>query len=429
MGHLGSSLAINGGAPLHTGRWPRWPQHGPMAVRLLQQVLEGGRWAVSGQWTGEPPLDRIFAEQFSEYIGVKYCVPTDHGSSALFLALKALGVGAGDEVIVPGLTWVACASSVLRVGAVPILVDIESSTLCLSPVAVAAAITPRTAAIIVVHLYSAMAEMDELTSLSRKHGIAIIEDCAQSHGARWRGRAAGSLTEVGAFSMQQGKVLTCGEGGATVTSDARLYSLLEQLRNDGRRYTVGEPALGHMHLEEIGEVIGANYAMSEFQAAVLLDGLSRLGEQNQRRELNAEYLDSMLGVIGGLDIIRPHKQNDARAYYHYVVRYEPSEFAGKEVNAVCKALEAELGCWVHPTYKPLNAHQLYRPQADRTMTADLDTRRRLDPTQFDLPEATRQHQRSILFHHSALLGTLEDMDDIVAAFDKVRGLSHSIPDS
>ncbi len=423
-----STLAVNGAVPLRSKPWPRWPQYGPRANAVLQQVLEGGRWAVSGLWTGEPSFDQVFAKQFSDYLGVEYCVPTDHGSSALVIALKALGIGAGDEVIVPGLTWVACPAAVLRVGAVPILVDIEPDTLCLSPEAVDAAITARTAAIMVVHLYSAMAQMDVLTVISRNRGIPIIEDCAQAHGARWRGDAAGTLTEIGTFSMQQTKVLTCGEGGAAVTSDPDLYSRLEQHRNDGRRYSVTRPHLGHMHFEEIGEVAGANYAMSEFQAALLLDGLSRLDDQNRERRINAQYLDSRLGELGGLNPIQPYEQNSERSYYYYVVRYEPSEFAGKSVDSLCKALEAELAFFVHPTYKPLNNHQLYRPHLDIKFAKQYPLES-LDPAQFDLPEAVRQHERAILFHHSALLGTQEDMDDIVAALKKVKRLAHTITDS
>jgi L-glutamine:2-deoxy-scyllo-inosose/3-amino-2,3-dideoxy-scyllo-inosose aminotransferase len=183
-----------------------------------------------------------------------------------------------------------------------------------------------------------------------------------------------------------------------------------------------------MHLEEIGDVAGANYAMSEFQAALLLDGLSRLDDQNRERRVNAQYLDSRLVDLGGLIPIRPYKQNSERSYYYYVVRYEPSEFAGKSVDALCKALEVELTFFVHPAYKPLNNHLLYRPHLDKRV-ANHQSPERLDPAQFDLPEAVRQHERSILIHHSALLGTQEDMDDIVAAFKKVKRLAHTIPDS
>lgn len=287
---LSTSLALNGGKPVHQGEWPKWPRSGPKTLELLKQVLDSGRWAVSVTWTGEQPKDVVFAREFARFLGSKHCIPTDHCSSALILSMKALGVKPGDEVIVPGLTWVACASTVLRVKAIPILVDVEPDTQCISPAAVTAAISPKTAAILVVHLYSAMAQMDELTAIAERHGLVIIEDSAQVHGAVWRGRRAGSIGTVGTFSMQQGKVLTCGEGGAVVTSDSHLNRLMEQLRNDGRCYSSEVPEVGHMHLQETGEVIGANRAMSEFQAAVLLDGLERLDEENRLRAANADYL-------------------------------------------------------------------------------------------------------------------------------------------
>ena len=345
------------------------------------------------------------------------------------MSMKALGIGPGDEVIVPGLTWVACASSVLRVGAVPILVDIDPDTLCLSAREVEAALTSRTAAILVVHLYSAMANMDELLALSSRHAVPLIEDCAQAHGARWRGRRAGSLGKIGTFSMQQGKVLTCGEGGAAVTSDADVYSLLEQLRNDGRRLVKEIPRIGQMHLVEIGEVVGANFAMSEFQLAVLLDGLSRLEEQNRIRASRAESLSEQLSAISGVDLIRPHPQNDERSYYHYVVRYEPEAFANKSSEEICRALEAELGLWVHPLYKPLNDHPLYKPHMDKNLRSDHADRERINPSRFSLPEAKRQHQRSVLFHHSVLLGSPGDIDDIAIALRKVQQLAHTLSDS
>lgn len=423
------SLALNGGSSVRNGNWPKWPQYGPLALDLLKQVLDSGRWAVSGAWTGQRPLEQVFAEQFAEFLGVQYCVPTDHCSSALVMSMRSLGIGPGNEVIVPGLTWVACASTVLRVGAVPILVDIEPETLCLSPEAVEAAITPRTAAILVVHLYSAMANMDELLTISHKYGVPLIEDCAQAHGARWLGQRAGSLGKIGVFSMQQGKVLTCGEGGAAVTSDPQLFSLLEQLRNDGRRLAKGPLQIGHMHLNEIGEVVGANLAMSEFQLAALLDGFSRLEEQNVIRASRAMYLSQRLRAVPGLDFIRPHPQNDERAYYHYVVRYEPELFANRPVDVICRALEAELGFWVHPAYKPLNDNLLYRPHLDKSLIDRQVDRRTIDPTRFELPEATRQHERLVLFHHSILLGSLTDMDDIAAAFEKVQRLAHALPDT
>jgi len=393
---------------------------GSQATHWLQRVAESRRWAVSGTWTGEQPLDRVFAERFARYLGVAHCTPVDHGTSALAIALEALGIGAGDEVIVPGLTWVACASSVIRVNARPVLVDISPDTLCLDPEAVQAAITSRTAAILIVHLYSAMADVEALREIASRHGLLLIEDAAQAHGATWNGQRAGSFGDIGTFSMQQGKVLTCGEGGAAVTSDPRLASLLEQLRNDGRKYQDGEPELGRMQLREVGGVLGRNFDISEFQLAVLLDGLNRLDDENARRAANAETLTSMLVEIEGLEPVRPHPQNDCRTYYHYAIRYWPEAFAELPVAEVCRALEAELGCWVHPPYRPLNRHPLLGSRRNRAFGL-------VDLSCFELPEAIRQSERTILLHHPLLLGDSGDMEEIAQAFWKVRRHAGSVP--
>lgn len=421
------SLALFGGEPVWTGGWPSWPQVGPLAEPLMRSVLTGGRWAISGGWTGHETLDQGFSRSFAAYIGTRHCATVDHGSSALLAALMALGVGWGDEVIVPGLTWVACASAVLRVNAVPVLVDISSDTLCLSPDAVEAAITPNTRAIIVVHLYSAMADMEALEKIAVRHGIPLIEDCAQAHGAEWGGRRAGSLGAIGTFSMQQGKVLTCGEGGAIVTSNDHLAARIEQIRGDGRRYSLPPPPLGRPHLVEESGIQGMNLCLSEFQAAILLDGLDRLDEQTQRRACNAQRLDHALQDMGGYEIIRPHRLNTRRAYYHYAVRISPEAFLGCSVDRVCLALEHELGLWVHPPYSPLNDHPLYRP-AYYSPLASHEFSAQFDPRRFPLPEAHRQVARTILIHHAALLADDEAIGQCIKAFAKVRDHASRLSD-
>jgi dTDP-4-amino-4,6-dideoxygalactose transaminase len=413
-----TELAIHGGTPVFAGEWPAWPQLGGESSQV-QQVLAGTRWAVSGNWTGKSTLDELFAQQFAEFVGASWCVPTDHGSSALLAAFTALGVGPGDEVIVPGLTWVACASTVIRAGAIPILVDIDADTLCVDPAGIEAAITERTAAILVVHLYSAMADMDRIQAIAAKTGIPVVEDAAQAHGARWHDRSAGSLGDVGTFSMQQGKVLTSGEGGAAVTSDVGMYAKLEQLRGDGRRYApwpqrrVGYPDL----VEETGPQ-GWNMHLSEVQAAMLLDGLTRLPDQNAARAKAAAMLDEAFSGIPGAEVIRPYPANTHRTYYHYVIRLDRAEFASRSIDAICRAVSAELGFFVHPPYPPLNAHRLYRP-AEHPLTRT-SAPAVFDPRQFALPEADRQVARTATIHHPALLADASALDAVVEAFDKVR---------
>lgn len=425
---MSDQLALCGGIPVWRGEWPAWPQVGLRTSSRLEGVLVSGRWAVSGSWTGEPALDRELSYRFADFTGARWCVPVDHGSSALLAALIALDVRPGDEIIVPGLTWVACASAVARMGAIPILVDIDAETQCMDPQAVSNAITSSTVAILVVHLYSAMANMDAIQAIAKRYGLAIIEDAAQAYGAKWNGAVAGSLGDVGCFSTQQGKALTSGEGGLVVTSKEDLRDRIEMLRGDGRRYSSGPFIIGEPELEEQTTVQGWNMHLSEFQAALLLDGLERLEKQNKIRTAMASRLDETLPRESDLEPIRPYPSNDQRSYYHYVIRMSKDAFAGRSVTTVCRALTAELGTWIHPTYPPLNQHPLLDPRRLPTRRESAEKENdKYDLTRFDLPVAFREAQRSILFHHSMLLGDERHITAICDAFDKVRRCANQLP--
>jgi L-glutamine:2-deoxy-scyllo-inosose/3-amino-2,3-dideoxy-scyllo-inosose aminotransferase len=421
-------LAIAGGEPVWRGGWPAWPEITEETQERIRAVLHSGRWAVSGAYVGSQPVDVLLSQRFADFCGARWCVPVDHGSSALVAALVALGVRPGDEVVVPGLTWVACASAVARIGAVPVLADVDENTLCVHPGAVAAAITARTAAIMVVHLYSAMADMDAIGALAERHHLPVIEDSAQAYGATWRGRGAGSLGTVGTFSAQQGKTLTSGEGGLLVTSDPSVRAIAEMVRGDGRRYRADPPPYGQPDLEEVAAVQGWNMHMTELQAALLLDGLDRLPEQNRRRAHAAAVLDKHLTEHGDLVAIEPHPGNDLRAYYHYAIRLREGAFHGQRAETVCRALSAELGYWIHPPYRPLNGHPLFDPRRLGSIRAGTDLSR-WDPARFPLPVAERQARQTVLLHHPMLLGTEDQLQAIVEAVDKVRRHAHELSDA
>src|SRR5262249_20614829 len=246
-----SRLALFGGDPVHDASWPVWPAPTSSALRMLQEAATSGRWAVSGAFVGTEPFERRFLRAFAGYQGVPYAVPTTNGSAALTIAMEALGIGPGAEVIVPGLTWVACASAVAALGAVPVIVDVDPKTLSISARAAEAAITGRTRAMLVVHAYCSCADIDAFVALSARAGVPLIEDCSQAHGAEWDGRKLGTFGQLGVFSLQQTKVLTCGEGGVVTTSSAELHDRLQQLRADGRRYAAQQTA-GQLDLEEAG---------------------------------------------------------------------------------------------------------------------------------------------------------------------------------
>jgi dTDP-4-amino-4,6-dideoxygalactose transaminase len=232
------------------------------------------------------PQQRAFEREFAGFCQADQAVAVASGSAALFAALRAAGLGPGDEVIVPSHTFFASVEAVLRVGAVPVLVDVEPDTLTVDPAAIRAALSPRTRAILPVHLYGHPADMDPILALARAHGLCVIEDAAQAHGARYRGRRCGSLGDAGCFSFYFTKNLgALGEAGCVTTGDPELADRLRLLRDHGRRSKF-EHAL-----------LGDNLRMDEIQALVLRLQLERLEERNRRRrELAAHYVESLAGT-------------------------------------------------------------------------------------------------------------------------------------
>ncbi|MEU3714306.1 DegT/DnrJ/EryC1/StrS family aminotransferase [Streptomyces catenulae] len=412
------SLAVQGGSPVRTRPWPLWPQSAPGAVRALEGVLTSGRWSISGPYQGTESQERRFARAFAAYNGVEHCVPAASGTASLMLALEACGIGAGDEVIVPGLSWVASGSTVLGVNAVPVFCDVDPDTLCLDPVAVESALTERTKAIVVVHLYSAVADMDALRALAERHGLPLIEDCAQAHGAEYHGVKVGALATAGTFSMQHSKVLTSGEGGAVITRDAEFARRVEHLRADGRCLAGLPVDTGRMELVETGELMGSNRCVSEFQAALLVEQLGVLDEQNERRRRNAALLDELLADAG----YRPQSTSAGtgnRTYYTYAARLPEGELTDVGLAAVTDALTAELGFPIASCYAPITRNRLYDPRSRGRFALGVQHESRIDPKGFDLPVCEEAARRTVTVHHAALLGDEGDMRDIAAAFAKV----------
>jgi dTDP-4-amino-4,6-dideoxygalactose transaminase len=416
--HSPPRLAIQGGEPRVRDQWPRWPTADAETERAVIETLRSGRWAVTGMSTGRWPREREFAEAFAGYLGVRHAVPVSSGSSALVVALEALGVGYGDEVLVPGLVWVACASAVTRVGATPILVDVEPDTLCMDPAAARAAATSRTRAILAVHLYSSLVDLDAFDALRSELGLPLVEDCSQAHGASWRGRRAGTFGDVAVFSFQDTKLLTCGEGGAVVTSDADLYDAAQQLRADGRRWASATvPGLGD--LEEVGDWQGHNHCLGELQATVLLDRLRHLDAENARREAAVAALEHALEDVDGVEVLR---RRDARVdrptFFHLPLRIDRDELGGAALEDVRLALQAELGLFVEPLDAPLDANPLYNPLRSRRFSPE--HRARLDPTRFRLPVARAAFASCVTLPHHMLLAEPEAMAVVGEAVVKVK---------
>lgn len=400
--------------------WPAWPVASSATIKNTIDCLTSGRWAISGPRGETVGREQIFADEFAAFIGTRHCVPTTNGTSSLVVALEALGIGPGDEVIVPGVTWVASASTVLAVNALPVIVDIDPRTLCIDPAAIRAAIGPRTRAISIVHLYNSVCDLDAIIDLCRSYGLALIEDCAQAHGAAWRGRRVGGWGNIGTFSMQQTKLLTAGEGGAAVTNDDELYRRLYQLRSDGRS-RVPTPQPGEMELALVGEIQGTNFCMSEITAAVLSAQLLELPGQNEYRARNAERLTTLLAGIPGVHPIQALPQVSERTHYYYTFRIDRDAFNGADAAMVSAALRGLTGAPFQTIYPPLPQHPLLKPRTKARFVV-IDGLESLTKTR--LPEAERAYEEIVTLHHRALLAIPENMEVLAEALAYIQQHPH-----
>ena len=401
-------LAVHGGMPVRTRAFPGWPEHGDAERTNVLRVLDSGVWSEPGGG----PFVQAFEREFAALHEAAHGVAVMNGSVSLTLTLRAMGIGAGDEVIVPAYTFLATASSVLEVNALPIFVDIDPSTFCIDPDAVEAAVTPRTRAIVPVHLGGHPADMDRLGEIGRRHGLRIIEDAAHAHGAVWNGRPVGSWGDVGSFSMQASKNLTGGEGGIVVTNDTELADGITSFRNCGRER-------GGVWYEHVR--LGGNYRMTEFQAAVLVGQMTRFCEQRARRDANGRILNAGLAEIEGIRPQRRDPRTGVHGYHLYSFRYDASAFDGLSREDFLAALKAE-GIPCGPGYPvPLNRQPLFANRAFDLRATGYDPG--YMPTRFDtldLPVTEAVCSEGVFVPQSALLGGEDDMADVVAAVRKIR---------
>lgn len=395
-----SLLAVDGGEPVRTAPFPSWPVHDEREERLLLEVLRSGKW-------GELSGDKVttFAARFAAYQGAAYGICVPNGTMALQLGLKALGVGPDDEVITTPYTFVATASAALLLGARPVFADVRSDTCNLDPDRLAAAITPRTKAIVPVHIGGQPADMDGVMSVANAHGLRVLEDACQAWGAEWKGTRVGAIGDLGCFSFQAGKNINAGEGGIVVTNDPELAEICWSLHNVGR-VRGGE---WYQH-----ELLGWNFRMTEWQGAVLLAQLDRLPEQETIRERSARYLDDALPTINGIRSVGVDRRVTRHAHHLYPVRYDPAAFGGRTRDVFLHALRAEGITCVSAGYVPLTSspaiHRAIAERFGRESLAQLDT----------CPIADEVARDVFWLSQTALLADQETLDDIVTSVRKIQ---------
>ncbi len=312
-----------------------------------RRVLESGRYVMGEEL-------EAFEDEFASYCEAKYCIGVGNGLEALHLALRAMEIGPGDEVIVPSNTYIATWLAVSYAGATPVPVEPDPATGNINPVLIEAAITSRTRAIIPVHLYGQPADMDPILAIAERHGLRVLEDAAQAHGARYKGKRTGCLGDAAGFSFYPGKNLgAMGDGGALVTDDAELAERLKMLRNYGSK-------VKYEH-----EVMGFNSRLDELQAALLRIKLRHLDDWNARRRAIA---DRYLQGLAGSDLILPHVQPWAEPVWHlFVVRTDNRpELTGKlDRNGIGWLIHYPKPPHLQDAYRELGYRAGSFPQAER----------------------------------------------------------------
>jgi dTDP-4-amino-4,6-dideoxygalactose transaminase len=286
-------------------------------------------------------------------MGGGYAVPMVNGTITMEVALRAAGIGWGDEVIVPAYTFQATAAAPMAAGAAPVIVDINPDTYCTDPASVEAAITEKTRAIIVVHLAAQMTDMDAIMAIAEKHNLVVIEDSAHAHGAQWRGMGAGAIGDFGSFSLQSAKTLTTGEGGVLLCKDRKMAERVSSIIDCGRPK---DPA-------GVEFTMGANLRLSEVQAALGLVALERFPAQFEERAAMADYLEEGLSEISGISLLKRDLRLTRRSLYRYVFKID-AEFFGVKHDLFCQALSAE-GIPVDTGYPAMNHYDLFQPALSR----------------------------------------------------------------
>lgn len=398
--------ALLGGPAVRSAPFPGWPVADDLDERALLDVLRNGTWNRGGQV-------EAFEQAYASLTGAAHCLAVANGTSALLTGLSALGIGPGDEVIVPPYTFIATINVVLLLHALPVFVDTDIETFQIDASRIEAAITPETRALMPVHVGGAPADLDTILTLGRTRGLPVVEDACQAHLAAWRGRTVGSLGTCGAFSFQASKNLNAGEGGALITSDEALLERAYAFHNNSSGRGRGGQA--------VHRGVGANLRLTSFQAALLLTQMTRLEAQQARRDENAAYLSAELGSVPGIRPAALYPGVTRSAYHLYMFRYDAAHFGGLSRAGFIKALRAE-GVPASGGYAPLNKDaSVVEALASPAYTRIYGKERLAALTERNVcPRNDRLCQEAVWLSQTMLLGSRRDMADIVTAVRKVQ---------
>jgi perosamine synthetase len=415
-------LAINGGEPVRKAPFPEYVTIGEEEKRGVMEVLDStvlsnflGTW--SPEFYGGPKVRRL-EQDWAQYFGIKHAVSVNSATSGLNAAVGAAGVGPGDEVIVSPYTMTASATAALVYGAIPVFADIDPQIFCITPKSIEKCITPCTKAIIVVDIFGHPADMDEIMEIARDHDLVVIEDTAQAPGAKYKGRSAGTLADMGVYSLNYHKTIHCGEGGIIVTNNDDYAERLQLIRNHA------EVVVKNKGVKNLVNMIGFNYRMTEIEAAIAIEQLKKLEKLLIPRIKAAEYLTRNLADIQGL--VPPHVRSGVRhGYYVYPMIYHAEE-VGIPREKFVAALNAE-GIPIGNGYvEPLYLEPCYQqkigfgkngfPFTFEGYKGTLNYKKGLCPV------TERMYYKEIMITNICHANsTQKELDDVIEAFEKVSG--------
>ncbi|MEX2594569.1 MAG: DegT/DnrJ/EryC1/StrS family aminotransferase [Anditalea sp.] len=405
--------AVLGGDPIHTSGWPEWPIWNPETdEKQVLQVIRSGTWSRAG-------VVSEFEDKWAETVGAKRCLTTVNGTNALIASLIQLDVGGGDEVLVPPYTFIATVAAVLATGAMPVFVDVDPETFQIDPAKIEEKITPRTRAILPVHICGLPADMVKVMDIANRHNLVVVEDACQAWTAEIDHKQVGTFGNAGCFSFQNSKNIPIGEGGAIVSNDDEFMDRCFSYHNYGNPYgtMVGEVNSGT-------QIPGTKLRLTEYQAAIGLAQFKRFEEQSMTRSRNAEYLREQIKDMPGILPYRLYDHVTRAAYHLFPFRYKKEAFQDLSRADFLKALRAE-GIPCSSGYTTLNTMPFLENAFKTKNYKKMYPKEMLDYNKYmennQCPENDRLcNEEAVWFTQNMLLGSKSDMDDIAMAIEKIQ---------
>ena len=410
-----SAPALLGGAKAHAKSWTTWPAWDPANDSEVTKVLHGTTWS-------RGKLVKEFEEKWAALMGAKYCLAVVNGTNALSASFMVLDLQPGDEVICAPYTFSASLLGVLYKGAMPVFADIDPLTYQMDPAKVEAKITPRTKAILPVHICGYATDMERIMEIARKHNLKVVEDVCQGHMTAIKGKNIGTFGTTGCFSFQTSKVMPIGEGGAIITDDAALYDKLYSYHNYGFKTNVTPGSYDNI----AAFILGNKIRMAEYQAAIGLCQLKKLEEQTAIRNENAAYLTPKLAAIPGITPVKPYPNVTRLSYYMYPFIYNEAEFNGLSRAAFVKALAAEgvpasPGYPKYPIYTQEFIHEMFKTEVYKKFYTSQELDWEAYKAKNECPGLMKTFDTSVwLSTTGMLLGSKTDMDDVARAVEKIH---------